>query len=383
MAHHQALILLSINNLVNDNILQKRFMENPEIQAVDILLQERMPRDMLITKDKKEKTKKIKYTGYDNYIENSYTKVDTVLRKANITSSEDYMIYVDDRGQGFSKYKDILINKYKETADTEQGIIFYVKNTRTNTTWKANYAHEDKENSKYEVVFSEDKTKITKSINDIETEVKIIAGESSGVEIRSIRIRNNSKAQENLEVISTFEPCLSRKEDDIAHPAFNNLFLKYSKSENGDLIIKRNKRGSSREMYLGCNLILENSENQDLEYEIDRFYPLVKLKKSFKLNPGEDVTLNLIISISEQLDTINENLSYYKIQENVRTEFETSRAKAEEEARYLSLSRDNLNMCQRLIPYVIYQNPMKAMYMGELLNREFKQSDFWKYRNFW
>ena len=68
MAHHQALILLSINNLINDNILQKRFMKNPEIKAIDILLQERMPRDMLITKEKKEKTRRIKYAGYDNYI---------------------------------------------------------------------------------------------------------------------------------------------------------------------------------------------------------------------------------------------------------------------------------------------------------------------------
>ena len=40
MAHHQGLILLSINNAINNNILQKRFDKNPEIQAVDILLQE-------------------------------------------------------------------------------------------------------------------------------------------------------------------------------------------------------------------------------------------------------------------------------------------------------------------------------------------------------
>ena len=50
MAHHQALILLSINNLFNDLIFQKRFMENPEIQAVSILLQERMPETFIITK---------------------------------------------------------------------------------------------------------------------------------------------------------------------------------------------------------------------------------------------------------------------------------------------------------------------------------------------
>ena len=29
MAHHQALILLSINNLINNNVLQNRFMRKP------------------------------------------------------------------------------------------------------------------------------------------------------------------------------------------------------------------------------------------------------------------------------------------------------------------------------------------------------------------
>lgn len=124
MAHHQALILLSINNLINDNILQKRFMENPEIKAIDILLQERMPRDMLITKEKKEKTKKIKYTGFENYIETTFTNIDANLRNAQILANENYIICINDKGEGYSKYKDILINKYKQTRDIEERYIF-------------------------------------------------------------------------------------------------------------------------------------------------------------------------------------------------------------------------------------------------------------------
>jgi len=127
MAHHQALILLSINNLINDNIIQKRFMDNPEIKAVDILLQERMPSDMLITKEKKEKTKRIKYIGYDNYVERRYTKISEDLRKCNALSSEEYLIITNDKGEGYSKYKDILVNKYKETKDIPQRNIFLYK----------------------------------------------------------------------------------------------------------------------------------------------------------------------------------------------------------------------------------------------------------------
>ena len=61
MAHHQGLILLSINNLFNNNILQKRFMQNPEINAISILLQETMPETAIITKENKEKVEKLKY----------------------------------------------------------------------------------------------------------------------------------------------------------------------------------------------------------------------------------------------------------------------------------------------------------------------------------
>ena len=74
MAHHQALILLSINNLVNNNVLQKRFMHNPEMEAIDILLQERMPINVITTKERKEKIEKLKYTDYEQYTERIYTE---------------------------------------------------------------------------------------------------------------------------------------------------------------------------------------------------------------------------------------------------------------------------------------------------------------------
>ena len=67
MAHHQGLSLLSINNLINKNILVKRFMKNPEIEGIKILLQERMPEKAIITKEKKEKIEKLKPKDYENY----------------------------------------------------------------------------------------------------------------------------------------------------------------------------------------------------------------------------------------------------------------------------------------------------------------------------
>lgn len=220
-----------------------------------------------------------------------------------------------------------------------------------------------------------------------------------GVEIRSIKLKNNSNKEESLEVTSIFEPVLSKMEDDIAHPAFNNLFLKYSMTDDGSIIIKRNKRGNTCEMYLGCNLFVENEDTNELEYEIDssKVYemlqngnpfskeiglvtdPCIALKHTIKLGKSEEKTLNLIITVSEDKEEVIKNLNYYRIQENVKREFSIARAKAEEEARYLSLNSNEIITFQRLAPYVIFQNPMKSIYLKDFSCKEYKQSDFWKY----
>lgn len=141
------------------------------------------------------------------------------------------MIMVNDKGEGFSKYKDIMVNKYKETKDVSQGIFVFVKNIKTNQMWKANYDFKDENKAKYKVIFSADKAKIIKEKDNIETEISIIVSENLSSEIRSIKVKNKSNNEESLEITSIFEPVLSKIEDDIAHPAFNNLFLKYSLSD--------------------------------------------------------------------------------------------------------------------------------------------------------
>ena len=122
MAHHQGLILLSINNLFNNQILQKRFMKNPQIEAVSILLQETMPEKFIITKENKEKVEKFKYKDYENYIQTTYKKIDERLITGNIISNENYVVAMNEKGEGVSKYEDIYINRFKATDDYGQGI---------------------------------------------------------------------------------------------------------------------------------------------------------------------------------------------------------------------------------------------------------------------
>ena len=105
-----------------------------------------MPETFVITKENKEKVEKLKYKDYEDYIVRTISKVDERLISGNVLSSEDYMIATNEKGEGFSKYGDIYINRFKQTDDYSQGIFFYIKNIKSKNIWSTNYlVNENKE----------------------------------------------------------------------------------------------------------------------------------------------------------------------------------------------------------------------------------------------
>ena len=409
MAHHQGLILLSINNLFNNHILQKRWMKNPEMEAVSILLQETMPETSIITKETKEKVEKLKYTDYENYIQKTYKKIDERLITGNVISNENYVVAMNQKGQGVSKYKDIYINRFKTTDDYSQGIFFAIKNIKTKKIWSSNYTFNEKKENHYQISFMPDKDEQEIIEGNIKTKIQTTVSSTEPVELRRVILENQGNEEEILEVTSYFEPVLSRKEQDYAHPAFNNLFLitKFDEKLNS-LIIKRKKReANDTELYLEATLSTNSETIGDLEYEIDedKFIgrgnygipvmvknsiplskkiglvtePIVALKRTIKIKPKEEVVLNLVISVGEVEEKVRENLIKYQSFENVKMEFELSRARVEAESRYLRIKGKEISLYQKMLSYLIFDNPVKSQIMKKFNQNVWKQSELWKY----
>ena len=261
MAHHQALILLSINNFFNDKILQKRFSENLEINSVEILLQERMPENRIITKEEKIKPNKIKYEDYKNYAQRVYTKTNQKLPIYNIISSENYSIVMDVKGMGYSKYKNYIINRYKRTSDEMQGIFFYLKNIKNKRIWTANDMNYLSKADKYEITFSEDSDKIKRMDGSIESICKVTISPEKEVELRRLELTNYAVEDETIEVTAQLEPVLATLEQYNSHPAFQNLFLiyEYLEEENIFVIKRKDRENTEKGLYLAVTFFTENS----------------------------------------------------------------------------------------------------------------------------
>ena len=57
MAHHQGMALVALGNVLNDRAMVERFHADPIVEATELLLQERMPRDVLVARPRAEEVK--------------------------------------------------------------------------------------------------------------------------------------------------------------------------------------------------------------------------------------------------------------------------------------------------------------------------------------
>ena len=54
MAHHQGMSLVALANVLHDGVMRARFHAEPRMQATELLLQERTPRNVLVTRPRVE-----------------------------------------------------------------------------------------------------------------------------------------------------------------------------------------------------------------------------------------------------------------------------------------------------------------------------------------
>ena len=409
MAHHQGMILLSINNFFNNNILKKRFSENPEISAVEILLQETMPEKKIITKEEKQKPEKITYYDYENYCQRTYTRTNSLIPISNVISSDDYSIVTNIKGEGYSKYKDIYINKYISSSTDVQGILFYIKDIKNKRIWTTNDAPYLSKPDKFEISFSEDKNRIKRIDGATESIFENTIVPDMPIEIRKLKIINHGIENQTFEVTSEIEPILSSIDSYIAHPAFQNLFLIYEyDKENNIFIIKRKDRsGKGKELYMVVSLFVNSETMGETEYEIDKakfkgrgnfnlpemvesskpfsnkidftINPILALRETVTIKPEEEVCFDLLISVSENRNDAINRILEYKNEEKIDKTFELAKAKTDTEARYLNLKAKQIETYQKLLGYILFSNEIKDKDIEKYKKEKYSKEELWQY----
>lgn len=412
MAHHQGMSILALNNFLNGNIMQKRFHNDPVVDAAKLLLQEKVPSNILFTKESKEKIlpfKDITFDVEDSYRE--YDEPDYVLPKAHILSNGNYSVMVTDRGTGYSRSNLFDVTRWREDITLDNyGIFFYVRNTNTNEVWSSTYAPVYKKPESYKVVFTSGVAKYHRKDGDIDTVTEVVVSSSDNAEIRRVTFANHGSEICVLEVSSFFELVLAQHGADVAHPAFSNLFIRTQfVPELNCLAANRRPRSENDKTIWAANVMtLEGEALGGIQYETDRLKfigrgrnvsnplalepskplessvgavldPIMGMRYMVRIEPGKIAKLNFVVAVAESREAVLEMASKYSNQNIIPEEFNLAATRSRVEARYLNLKTSEIEFYQELISHILFISPAQRSKEECIINNTKGQPALWPY----
>ena len=221
-AHHQGMILASLTNYLSDRCIQRYFMHEPAMKSMETLLKEKAQIKPYIDL-KVTKYKRYQYSKTQN--ESDARDYDTISRVPEIgaISNGQYTVVMNDRGSGFSRYRNILVNRYRKVSSDHYGTYLFVRNLRSDKLWSATYAPLDVMPKSYHVSFASDKITYLREDDTITTKTEVTVLKNRSAEIRRFTFTNNGHSDVDLEITSYGEVVLSTAAEDESHRVFNGM----------------------------------------------------------------------------------------------------------------------------------------------------------------
>ncbi len=273
-AHHQGMILASLANYLDDNCLQHFFMQEPVMLSMETLLKEKAQVRPFID---------LKVTQYKRY---QYSKVQTesdarefdgiaTVPEIGVLSNGQYTVFLNDRGSGFSRYRNIMVNRYRHISADHYGIYLFIRDLKSDKLWSSSYAPLDVMPDKYRVSFASDKVIFLRTDDDIETKTEITVVKDRNAEIRRYTITNNSTNDVDLELTTYGEAVLAPHGDDEGHRVFNSMHIRSEWDGNHEcLLFSKPVQGAVDSNYCVVHKLFVTDEDDEIlatpEYETSR-----------------------------------------------------------------------------------------------------------------
>ncbi|MBR3725207.1 MAG: hypothetical protein IKN11_07485 [Bacteroidales bacterium] len=276
-AHHQGMILASITNYLADHCLQHFFMHEPTMRSMETLLKEKAQVKPYID---------LKVTQYKRY---QYSKVQTEsdardfdsianVPEIGVISNGQYTVLLNDRGSGFSRFRNIMLNRYRKISSDHYGTYLYIRNLRNDKLWSATYSPLDTMPESYHVSFASDKISYLRIDDGIETKTEVTVLKDRSAEIRRYTFTNNNENDVDLEITTYGEVVLAPGIEDENHRVFNGMKIhsEYD-GEHEALLFSRPTTNESRHYMIHKLWVAEASDVTDkldwsnlIEYETSR-----------------------------------------------------------------------------------------------------------------
>ena len=407
-AHHLGMSLVGITNYLKDNAIKNYFHSDIRIKTFEILLKEKVQIKASI--DMKMATYK-KYNYKKEKIENDIRSFNYIsyLPEMTALSNKKYSLIMNDRGNSFSRYRTLQLNRYRKITELDYGIFLFIRDVKTNNIWSNTYAPMNTNPEKYEVIFASDKIKYIRKDNKISTKTEIIVCKNHHGEIRKISFKNESEEDKELELTTYTEPILSENMDDISHKVFKNMFIQteFDNTTNSLIARRKNTKDSNLNSYMVTRMIIDEPLN-DYTYETERkrfigrnnnlnnaqelfkelsnytgdnLDPILSLRNRIIVPANGTTSVYLYIGFGRSKEQIKDMINHYNTKETLEQAFRISNLMNVIETKNMNISGDDMRTFNIMLNY-LYQTTRISVSkerMNELRKNALGQSSLWKF----
>jgi len=274
MAHHQGMSLVAFADVLTNGAMKTRFHAVPMVQATELLLQERTPRDVLVARPRAEEVSAAsRIREMVAPVVRKFGLPNEPTPRTHLLSNGRYAVMLTSAGSGYSRWRDLAITRWREDPTRDNwGQYIFLRDEQTGTVWSAGYQPTTIEPDGYEAVFFEDHAEIIRRDRSLTTQLDVVVSSEDDTEVRRVSITNLGIRARNIQVTSYAELSLTTQAADAAHPAFAKLFVETEfAAEVGALLATRRKRSNDEASVWAAHVMFTDAETVgELQYETDR-----------------------------------------------------------------------------------------------------------------
>ncbi|MGZ4805769.1 MAG: GH36-type glycosyl hydrolase domain-containing protein, partial [Ilumatobacteraceae bacterium] len=379
-----------IGNVLNHRAMIERFHADPIVEATDLLLQERMPRNVLVARPRAEEVKSAAdVRDLVPPMLRRFSSPHDAIPRTHLLSNGRYAVMVTAAGSGYSRWGDIAVTRWREDVTRDSwGSYLFMRDMHSGVVRSVGHQPSGAEADSYEVTYSEDRAEFSRRDGSLVTNLTIVVSAEHDAEIRRVSLTNLSVHHREIELTSYAEIALATQAADAAHPAFQNLFVQTEFVEGiGALLATRRPRSSGEKRIWAAHVAaVEEEPGAAIQYETDRarflgrgrtvrspasvidgrplsntvgavLDPIFSLRCRLKLAPGATAHAIFSTVVAESRDEVIDLADKYREAATFERAAILAWTQAQVQLHHLGIASDEAHLFQRLANRIIYSDP--------------------------
>lgn len=406
MAHHQGMSILTLDNLLKENIMIERFHSDPRIKATDLLLQEKVPiKAAIIERPLGYNATLPEFQGQMEGATRTYTAPSGTVH-VNILSNGSLTSALTKDGNGLLTWNGLAVTRWREdvVSDTS-GVVVYVHDRNSEqsyspTRFPCNNLSDQK------TVFELDRVQFQGRLDGVYSELDVTISPDLDAEVRRLTLKNEGDEERTLEVTSFLELALSSQAEDTAHPAFSKLFIQTSTNGEHECLLARRRPREEQEVetWAAHAVYVDGGEAGNYEFETDRAVfigrghslsepnglwqrlkgtvgsvadPSFSMRRTVHLRPGETVRAYVVTSVARTEQQVLSILSQLRAPEQADRAFHLAWVRTQIDLRHLHLTPQEAVAAHQLAGRLLYTSSLSRERQEAILSNTLGQSALW------